>query len=125
NGTRGLNAVIQRKSKCATKHLMVYSLYDLSRWLKDYHRQRCIILVDEYDHPLDIAGASHTATIKKLIGHLSESIREQLSELLLKGAITVKIIDDIDYKQLSSQHAYRTFWAFLYYTGYVTMDTNK
>ncbi|PKC71830.1 hypothetical protein RhiirA1_390268 [Rhizophagus irregularis] len=24
-------------------------------YLKDYHRKECIILIDEYDHPLDIA----------------------------------------------------------------------
>ncbi|PKY24835.1 hypothetical protein RhiirB3_388289 [Rhizophagus irregularis] len=27
----------------------------LKRYLKDYHRKECIILIDEYDHPLDIA----------------------------------------------------------------------
>jgi hypothetical protein len=31
------------------------ALVDLSKYLKDYHRSKCIVLVDEYDHPLDIA----------------------------------------------------------------------
>jgi len=31
------------------------ALVDLSKHLKDYHKSKCIVLVDEYDHPLDIA----------------------------------------------------------------------
>ncbi|RGB22823.1 hypothetical protein C1646_822395 [Rhizophagus diaphanus] len=33
----------------------IQSLEDLSRYLKTYHRRRCIVLIDEYDHPLEIA----------------------------------------------------------------------
>src|SRR2546430_2142836 len=31
------------------------SLVDLSKYLKNYHKSKCIILIDEYNHPLDIA----------------------------------------------------------------------
>jgi hypothetical protein len=31
------------------------ALFYLSKYLKDYHKRKCIVLVDEYDHPLDIA----------------------------------------------------------------------
>jgi hypothetical protein len=31
------------------------ALFYLSKYLKDYHRSECIVLIDEYDHPLDIA----------------------------------------------------------------------
>ena len=31
------------------------ALVDLSIHLKEYHRSKCIVLIDEYDHPLDIA----------------------------------------------------------------------
>ena|SRR5205809_716063 len=34
---------------------MYDALVDLSKYLKDYHRSKCIVLIDEYDHPLDIA----------------------------------------------------------------------
>ncbi|GBC05413.1 hypothetical protein RclHR1_06200018 [Rhizophagus clarus] len=33
----------------------VKSLENLSKYLKIYHRRRCIVLIDEYDHPLEIA----------------------------------------------------------------------
>ena len=35
--------------------VMEDALVDLSNYLKDYHRSKCIVLIDEYDHPLDIA----------------------------------------------------------------------
>ena len=31
------------------------ALLYLSKYLKDYHKSKCIILVDEYDHPLEVA----------------------------------------------------------------------
>ena len=31
------------------------ALFYLSKYLKDYHKIKCIVLIDEYDHPLDIA----------------------------------------------------------------------
>jgi len=31
------------------------ALVDLSKYLKSYHRNKCIVLIDEYDHPLDVA----------------------------------------------------------------------
>ena len=34
---------------------MYDALVDLSRHLKTYHGSKCIVLIDEYDHPLDIA----------------------------------------------------------------------
>ena len=34
---------------------MYDALVDLSRYLKTYHRSKCIVLIDEYDHPLDVA----------------------------------------------------------------------
>ena len=37
------------------KAVMEDALVDLSKYLKDYHRSKCIVLIDEYDHPLDIA----------------------------------------------------------------------
>jgi hypothetical protein len=46
---------IIKKDKHTIKNLLDYSLYDLSRWLKNYYKCKCIVLVDEYDCPLDIA----------------------------------------------------------------------
>ncbi|CAJ0898063.1 9375_t:CDS:2, partial [Entrophospora sp. SA101] len=43
------------KDEYTMKNLLKYTLYDLSRWLNNYHHCRCIVLIDEYDHPLDIA----------------------------------------------------------------------
>ncbi|CAI2187746.1 12947_t:CDS:2 [Funneliformis geosporum] len=31
------------------------ALLYLSKYLKDYHRSKCIVLIDEYDHPIDVA----------------------------------------------------------------------
>ena len=31
------------------------ALVDLSKYLKNYHNKRCIVLIDEYDHPLNTA----------------------------------------------------------------------
>ncbi|CAJ0830352.1 4211_t:CDS:2, partial [Entrophospora sp. SA101] len=236
------------KDEYTMKNLLKYTLYDLSRWLNNYHHCRCIVLIDEYDHPLDIAhrhgyykeacsffatilgmllkdndenlekallaGISRvaksgflsglnnvkvfpmheekyadkfgftedevsliiqyhnlethlkgvkqwyggyeagncihiynpwsinsfvikkvfgpywintggTVIIKKLLWRSSEKVQDQVAELLLKGAIKVNIMDDIDYELLSSQFAYRAFWTLLYYAGYLTMDHNK
>ena len=35
--------------------VMEDALIDLSRHLKNHHQNKCIVLIDEYDHPLDIA----------------------------------------------------------------------
>jgi len=46
---------ILAKDEYTINNLLKYSLYDLSRWLNNYHCQKCIFLIDEYDHPLDIS----------------------------------------------------------------------
>lgn len=35
--------------------VIIKSLEHLSKYLRTYHRRRCIVLVDEYDHPMEIA----------------------------------------------------------------------
>lgn len=35
--------------------IMEDALVDLSRYLNNIHKNKCIVLIDEYDHPLDIA----------------------------------------------------------------------
>jgi len=35
--------------------ITINSLVYLSKYLKDYRRNKCIVLIDEYDHPLEIA----------------------------------------------------------------------
>src|SRR6185437_11549704 len=35
--------------------ITINSLSYLSKYLKDYHKSKCIVLIDEYDHPLDVA----------------------------------------------------------------------
>lgn len=35
--------------------VIITSLEQLSKYLRTYHRRRCIVLIDEYDHPLEIA----------------------------------------------------------------------
>ena len=35
--------------------VMEDALVDLSKYLKTYHTNKCIVLIDEYDHSLDIA----------------------------------------------------------------------
>jgi hypothetical protein len=37
------------------KAVMEDALVDLSRYLKNYHQNKCIVLIDEYDHPLNVA----------------------------------------------------------------------
>jgi hypothetical protein len=33
----------------------INSLIKLSKYLKDYHGNKCIVLIDEYDYPLNVA----------------------------------------------------------------------
>src|SRR6266545_2178785 len=42
-------------SGTATNGDMTFSLRNLSQYLRKYHGQKCIVLVDEYDHPLSTA----------------------------------------------------------------------
>ena len=42
-------------SRTATNEDMTFSLHNLSQYLRKYHGQQCIVLVDEYDHPLSTA----------------------------------------------------------------------
>ena len=35
--------------------VMEDALIDLSRHLKNHHQNKCIVLIDEYDHPLEVA----------------------------------------------------------------------
>ena len=34
---------------------MTYTLFELSYYLRNYHGKGCIVLIDEYDQPLDVA----------------------------------------------------------------------
>jgi hypothetical protein len=35
--------------------IIIKSLEYLSKYLRTYHKKKCIVLVDEYDHPMEIA----------------------------------------------------------------------
>ncbi|PKK63378.1 DUF1703-domain-containing protein [Rhizophagus irregularis] len=65
-------------------------LVDLSRYLKDYHGKECIVLIDEYDHPLDIAyryqyyEEAH-GFFASLFGALLKSNDDNLEKALLVG----------------------------------------
>ncbi|CAB5345891.1 unnamed protein product [Rhizophagus irregularis] len=62
-----------------------------------------------------------TATIKKLLWHLTKDFKKEMLTLLKKDAIDVEILKDIDYNTLSS----RAIWTLLYYGGYLTMNEDK
>ncbi|RIA88807.1 hypothetical protein C1645_851995 [Glomus cerebriforme] len=65
-----------------------------------------------------------TATIKKLLWHLTEDFRKKTLMLLLKDAINVEILKDINYNILSP-HASDVLWTLLYYGGYLTMNEDE
>ena len=59
-----------------TNEDITFSLRNLSQYLRKYHGQKCIILVDEYDHPLDIAHQNN------YIKEAHEFFRDMLESLL-------------------------------------------
>ncbi|CAB4482350.1 unnamed protein product [Rhizophagus irregularis] len=62
-----------------------------------------------------------TATIKKLLWHLTKDFKKETLTLLKKDVIDVEILKDIDYNTLSP----RAIWTLLYYEGYLTMNKDK
>ncbi|PKC01269.1 DUF1703-domain-containing protein [Rhizophagus irregularis] len=69
-------------------------LVDLSRYLKDYHGKECIVLIDEYDHPLDIAYRYQyyeeaRGFFASLFGALLKSNDDNLEKALLVGVSRV------------------------------------
>src|SRR6185312_6922955 len=72
-------------SRTATDEDMTFSLRNLSQYLRKYHGHKCIILVDEYDHPLDIAHQNN------YIKEAHEFFRVML-ESLLKVCSLLKLV---------------------------------
>ncbi|RIA84339.1 hypothetical protein C1645_421732 [Glomus cerebriforme] len=70
------------------------ALLDLSKYLKDYHKSKCIVLIDEYDHPLDIAYRYQyyekaRGFFASLFGALLKGNDENLKKVLLVGVSRV------------------------------------
>ncbi|PKY54607.1 DUF1703-domain-containing protein [Rhizophagus irregularis] len=70
------------------------ALLDLSKYLKDYHMSKCIVLIDEYDHPLNIAYRYNyydkaCGFFASLFGALLKSNDENLEKALLVGVSRV------------------------------------
>ncbi|RGB31707.1 hypothetical protein C1646_708301 [Rhizophagus diaphanus] len=74
--------------------VIIKSLEHLSKYLRTYHRRRCIVLVDEYDHPMEIAYRYHyyeeaRGFFSSLFGALLKDNDENLEKALLVGVSRV------------------------------------
>ncbi|CAB4482635.1 unnamed protein product [Rhizophagus irregularis] len=70
------------------------ALLYLSKYLKDYHRNKCIVLIDEYDHPLEVAYQHQyyeeaCGFFASLFGALLKGNDENLEKALLVGVSRV------------------------------------
>ncbi|CAB4412680.1 unnamed protein product [Rhizophagus irregularis] len=70
--------------------VIIKSLEHLSKYLRTYHRRRCIVLVDEYDHPMEIAYRYQyyeeaRGFFSSLFGALLKDNDENLEKALLVG----------------------------------------
>uniref|UniRef100_U9TZU7 AAA-ATPase-like domain-containing protein n=1 Tax=Rhizophagus irregularis (strain DAOM 181602 / DAOM 197198 / MUCL 43194) TaxID=747089 RepID=U9TZU7_RHIID len=73
-----------------TKDALLY----LFKYLKDYHRNKCIVLIDEYDHPLEVAYQHQyyeeaRGFFASLFGALLKGNNENLEKALLVGVSRV------------------------------------
>ncbi|CAI2162549.1 13139_t:CDS:10 [Funneliformis geosporum] len=70
------------------------ALFYLSKYLNDYHRSKCIVLIDEYDHPIDVAYRykyyeEARGLLASLFGALLKGNDENLEKALLVGVFRI------------------------------------
>lgn len=104
----------------------------LSRCLAKYHKQKVIILIDEYDIPLEnayFAGfyqemmafvcslTESSCIIKELIENANDVMKAELEDLMSQKTIVKQFHEDITYENISSSPD--NLWNFLLLTGYL------
>ncbi|RIB20695.1 hypothetical protein C2G38_2303132 [Gigaspora rosea] len=93
---------IVAKDPSTLTNIVAYTLFDLTKWLENYHSRRCIILIDDYDHPLNVAFENnYYEDAHKFLASIFQMVfkdnEEYLEKALLMGIYPIAKLGFHDY----------------------------
>ncbi|KAJ3028174.1 UNVERIFIED_CONTAM: hypothetical protein HDU68_002320 [Siphonaria sp. JEL0065] len=101
---------------------LMSSLQKLSGFLTRCHNSPCVILIDEYDVPLEVAyhkGFFEDASVF-FSGMFSALLKNSCLSLMSRGSVPITISDSLGYSnKLDSVFTDLNVWTLLYYAGYL------
>ncbi len=99
------------------------SLKFLSRLLNEHYGKKVIILIDEYDAPLQKAYENNyyddmVGLIRQLAEQADSITRDQIGALIEGRTVRKKLVQDLTYRDMMNQPD--NIWSILYTSGYLT-----